>query len=90
MPYFSFRKERKNAKKFVNPATGDGKIFTREKLGKMSTEEFSKNEQAIYAQLRTLGIPSQGEVNRAIYNSSSQDAYGKWVTIKGHHVLIKD
>ena len=77
-------------KKFVNPVTGDSKIFTREKLEKMNSEVFSKNEDAIFAQLNTIGIPSQSEVNRAVYNSSSQNADGKWVTIKGHHVLIND
>ena len=56
----------------------------------MNSEVFSKNEDAIFAQLNTIGIPSQSEVNRAVYNSSSQNADGKWVTIKGHHVLIND
>ena len=46
--------------------------------------------QDLLAQLSIIGIPSQSEVNRAVYNSSSQNADGKWVTIKGHHVLIND
>ena len=82
--------QKQEIKKFVNPVTGDSKIFTREKLSKMNSKDFTKNEQAIFAQLNTLGIPSQSEVNRAIYNSTSQDADGHWVTINGHHVLIKD
>ena len=56
----------------------------------MSSEEFIKNENAINAQLKTLGIPSQGNVNRAKYDSSIHDSDGHWVTINGHHVLIKD
>ena len=81
---------KQNIKKFINPVTGDSTIFTREKLSKMDSDEFTKNEQAIFAQLNTLGIPSQKEVNKAVYNNSSQDADGHWVTINGHHVLIKD
>ena len=65
-------------------------VLNWEKQNKMNSEEFSKNEKAIFAQLNTLGIPSQGEVNRAVYNSSSEDADGHWVTINGHHVLIKE
>lgn len=89
-PKISESPSKQEIKKFVNPVTGDSKIFTREKLDKMDSEGFSKNEDAIFAQLSIIGIPSQSEVNRAVYNSSSQNADGKWVTIKGHHVLIND
>ncbi len=74
--------------------------FTRENIGSMLSDEFSKNERAIMAQLKEYGIPSEKDLpngkksnfhkekSKSSKDNGSSD--GKWVTINGNHVLIKD
>ena len=66
------------------------KVFTREEIGKMSSEEFSKNEKAIFKQLNTKGIPKKSG-NLEGKEKSSGDSYekGRWVTINGNHVFLE-
>jgi len=47
-----------NLKKFFNKVSNDNRIFTREDIGRMTSEEFRKNEKAIDYQLTKLGIPT--------------------------------
>ena len=62
----------------------------------MSTDEYSKNEKEIMAQMNSIGIPYKNDLpsnfkthkKEKSYTTSSSD--GKWVTINGNHVLIKD
>lgn len=73
--------------------------FTREQIGAMSGDEFLQNEKAIREQWGKIGIPSEQDLPKeskksaSKSNGSSKDsrsADGKWVTINGNHVLIKD
>ena len=48
--------------KFMNTPEGVQQIFTREKIGKMSSGEFEKYEKRIYEQLNKIGIPTNGEL----------------------------
>lgn len=74
------------------------KIFTREEIGKMSIEEYTKNERAIFAQLQNIGIPEgknepQNSERKTKTPSKSKGTAeippGKhWVTINGNHVLL--
>ena len=81
------------------------KFFTREDIASMSSDEFTKNEGAIMEQMRTYGIPDRrqsaqnSQQKESSEKSSSKSASsknsgssseGKWVTINGNHVLIKD
>ena len=50
---------------YLNPATGDGKIFSREAISQMSVDEYAGNESAIMAQLKTIGIPHEAELEEA-------------------------
>ncbi len=50
---------------YINPITGSGQIFSREDIGAMSNEEYTKNAQAINAQLKSIGIPTNGELESA-------------------------
>lgn len=77
----------------------DNILYTRENIGKMSSDEFSKHEKAIMSQMKTHGIPSKRDMqNNKKFESSqksksqntSNSSDGKWVTINGNHVLIKD
>lgn len=43
-----------------------GKIFTAEEIGKMSQEEFSKNENAIMSQLQNTGVPREYQAQQAV------------------------
>ena len=49
---------------YKNPLTGDNRIFTREEIGDMTTDEYAKNEKAIRAQWDTIGIPTDGDMRK--------------------------
>lgn len=79
------------------------KIYTREEIGKMSPKEFEKHENEIMRQMQTYGIPyehqlpkEQNTYGKEKQKDSSKTGQatssdeGKWVTINGNHVLIKD
>ena len=50
---------------YINPETGDGKIFSREAISQMTGDEYTGNESAIMAQLKTIGIPYEAELEEA-------------------------
>lgn len=81
---------------YKNPETGTNKIYTREDISKMSSNEYSTKEKEIIAQMNSIGIPfkkdlpSNVKTQEKSYSTSSRNADGKWVTINGNHVLIKD
>lgn len=76
--------------------------FTREDIGGMSSKEFEEHEKEIMNQLKTVGVPSEidlpkgeksrysNEKSKGSSSNSSSSSDGKWVTINGNHVLIKD
>lgn len=50
---------------YINPETGDSKIFSREEISQMSGEEYIGNESAIMAQLKSIGIPYESDLELA-------------------------
>lgn len=50
---------------YTNPLTGNGQIFTREDIDSMSNEEFAKNEDAIMAQIKQIGAPTNKDMKNA-------------------------
>ena len=50
---------------YVNPVTGDGKIFSREAISQMTGDEYTGNESAIMAQLKSIGIPYDSDLDLA-------------------------
>ena len=48
--------------KFMNTPQGVQQIFTREKIRKMTSDEFVKYEKRIYAQLNKIGIPTNSDL----------------------------
>ena len=86
----------KDYSNYKNPETGTEKIYTREDISKMSTDEYSKNEKEIMAQMNSIGIPYKNDLPSNIKTHEKEKSYatsssdGKWVTINGNHVLIKD
>lgn len=92
--------------KFVNPVTGEAKIFTRDDIGRMSQQEYADNKNAIEAQMSKIGLPKSSEVkiNYSGRSSGSSGSSGRsggssgsggseggrWVTINGNHVFIED
>ena len=94
---------------YKNPETGAAKIFTREDISQMPFKEYAKYEKEIMAQHNSIGIPYQKDLPKTAETHSAQKskkysdsgkskssnskggtAEGKWVTINGNHVLIKD
>lgn len=74
-------------------------VYTREDIAKMSANEYTKNEKEINAQLKTIGVPYNRDLPKNIQtygklktykNNSTTSSEGRWVTINGNHVLIKD
>ena len=50
---------------YVNPVTGDGKIFSRDAISQMTGDEYTGNESAIMAQLKSIGIPYDSDLELA-------------------------
>ena len=81
---------------YKNPQSGKSRVFTREDIQKMTTDEYSKYEKEINSQIKTIGLPYEKDLPKKTltykkeksknYSSASKD--GKWVTINGNHVLI--
>jgi len=57
--------KRVNYSGYKNPETGSGQIFSREDIGAMTPDEYTKNEKAINAQLNSIGILTNGELQTA-------------------------
>ena len=86
-----------NYENYKNPETGKSRVFTREDVQKMSSDEYAKYEKEINSQVKTIVLPFERDLPEKIptykkeksksYSTSSKD--GKWVTINGNHVLIE-
>ena len=48
----------------VNPVSGDGKIYSRDEIAKLTTDEYIKLEPEIISQLNTIGIPTEKELEK--------------------------
>ena len=66
---------------YINPINGMRKIFSREDISKMSSDEYCENEQNIFAQMRLIGIPTNNELQNASF---------KGKTIYVHSYIRKD
>ncbi len=83
---------------YKNAESGNNQIFTREDISNMTAKEYSENEKEIMSQMNSIGIPYKKDLpsnvktyeNKKSYSTSSSNADGKWVTINGNHVLMKD
>ena len=51
-----------NLKEFFNKISDNNRIYTREDIGNMSSDEFRTNEKAIDYQLANLGIPAKSDL----------------------------
>ena len=49
---------------YTNPITGSNRIFTREDISSMSNDEFENYENEIMAQLKSIGVPTNGDMER--------------------------
>lgn len=43
---------------YVNPISNKKEIFTRETINQMSTKEYSQQENKIFMQMNSIGIPT--------------------------------
>lgn len=50
---------------YLNPVSGNSKLFSRELVSQMSGDEYTANEPAIMAQLHAIGIPTNSELETA-------------------------
>lgn len=50
---------------YKNPISGSSQIFSREDIGAMSTKEYTDNEKAIHAQIKSIGAPTTSELHTA-------------------------
>lgn len=92
-----------NDKRVYKEGTVTGKaapvpqIYTREDIAAMSTDEYLEHEKEILNQMQTIGIPYSNKLPKSSQKSKSQTTKsttnsenGKWVTINGNHVLLKN
>ncbi len=63
---FNSQSQGRNFSGYSNPITNDGKIFTQEDIGNMSQSEFDKNESAINAQMGSIGVPTNREMEASV------------------------
>ena len=92
--------EKPDYSKYKNPLTGKDKIYSKEEVDKMSNDEYEKHEQEIMAQINEIGLPNEKDIpqekssktsnQQKSTNNSNSSENGKWVTIDGNHVLIKE
>lgn len=86
---------------YFNEVSNNSKVFTREEIQNMTTDEYLKNEKAIDYQLKTIGVPYEKDIKTKQNNSSNKSGNkksssflnsgnGRWVTINGNHVFIDD
>lgn len=52
-----------NLKDFFNKVKNSDRIFTREEIGEMSSDEFRSNEKAIDYQLKEIGVPASSDLS---------------------------
>ena len=50
---------------YVNPVSGNSKLFSRELISQMTGDEYTSSEPAIMAQLRSIGIPYESDLELA-------------------------
>lgn len=55
---------------YKNPETGTNKIYTREDISKMSTDEYAKNEKEIMSQMNSIGIPYKNDLPKGTQTHS--------------------
>lgn len=56
----------RNLGDFVNPLTGSQHIYSAEEVKAMSTDEFAEKEKEITSQAGLIGLPSRGELEKAV------------------------
>ena len=66
----------KDTRKFEN-SRYNGRVYTRDDIGKMSSEEFQQHEAGIMAQMREKGVPTNAEAEQ-------KAASGDLVYVKGY------
>ena len=52
-------------KNYFNKITDSDRIYTREDIGNMSSNEYTKNEKAINYQLKSIGIPTNSQLGNS-------------------------
>ncbi len=62
---FNTPQESKNYGGYINTHTGDNRIFTAEEIGGFTGKEFSYYEPAINAQMKSIGIPTNNEIQNS-------------------------
>jgi len=68
-------------KNYVNPISGEKEIFTKESIGQMTTNEYSKQEEKIMMQLNSIGIPSVEDVKYSMAQDYNNNPTAKWVWV---------
>ena len=76
---------------YKNPYSGDNRIYSREEIGEMTNDEYSKKEKDIFAQLNSVGIPYKQDLHRNSIGLNSNTVYiapytrSDGVQVKGHY-----
>jgi len=69
-------------KNYFNAISGDERIFSREDISHMTSEEYHKNEKAINYQLTNIGVPT----NKELMNSENVVYVKSYTKDDGTHV----
>ena len=66
---------------YINPVSMKKEVYTREQIGKMSKAEFEKNEKAIMAQMKFIGVPTDYELQQSNAHDYENDKTLKWMWV---------
>lgn len=71
---------------YKNPISGSSQIFSREDIGAMSTKEYTDNEKAIHAQIKSIGAPTTTELHTAASNGGGTVYVEPYIRADGKQV----
>lgn len=64
---------------YVNPISNKKEIFTREAINQMSTKEYSQQENKIFMQMNSIGIPTNSDLILSEKQDYKNNPTSQWI-----------
>lgn len=66
---------------YVNPISNKREIFTRETINQMSTKEYSPQENKIFMQMNSIGIPTNSDLILSKKQDYKNNPTSQWIWV---------
>ena len=66
---------------YVNPISNKKEIFTREAINQMSTKEYSQQENKIFMQMNSIGIPTNSDLILSEKQDYKNNPTSQWIWV---------